>query len=53
MSATAETTAGAAASPAATGRVSRVIGPVVDVDTSGPVDVPQLAARLAQVLRAG
>ena len=29
------------------------LGPVVDVDTSGPVDVPHVAARLAQVLRAG
>jgi hypothetical protein len=26
------------------------LGPVVAVDTSGPVDVPQVAARLAQVL---
>ena len=29
------------------------LGPVVDVDTSGPVDVPQVAARLARVLGAG
>jgi predicted kinase len=28
------------------------LGPVVAVDTSGPVDVPQVAARLAQVLAA-
>jgi hypothetical protein len=26
---------------------------LVDVDTSSPVDVPQVAARLAQVLAAG
>ena len=28
------------------------LGPVVDVDTCGPVDVPRVAARLAQVLAA-
>jgi len=28
------------------------LGPVVDVDTSGPVDIPRVAARLAQVLAA-
>jgi energy-coupling factor transporter ATP-binding protein EcfA2 len=29
------------------------LGPVVDVDTSGPVDVPEVAARLARALAAG